>query len=102
MECPSWEPIWSTPSGCQYGTPHLGVNLGSPIWEPVLAKSRDWHVTDHYATLVGIIIVQNSNLLYCHYATLVDISLGRHDTLHEFRQTWLFYVAIISHKLEFA
>ena len=65
-----------------------------------LGKNRDWHVTvhcDHYATFVGMIIVQNSNLLYCHYATLVDISLGRHDTVHESRQAWLFYVAIISH-----
>ena len=64
----------------------MGANLG---------KSLDWHGTvlcDNYATFIGMSIV-----LYCHYATLVDISLGRHDTLHESRQTWLFYVSIISH-----
>ena len=77
---PLSETIWVAPSGSQFGAPHLGANMGHPI----SGKSRDWHVTvhcDHYATFVGMIIVQNSNLLYCYYATLVDISLGRHDTV---------------------
>ena len=110
---PLLKPIWVAPSGSQFGAPHLGANMGHPILQSIWGtpygsqswqNSRDWHVTvhcDHYATFVGMIIVQNSNLLYCHYATLVDISLGRHNTVlcghHEPRTIWLFYVAIIPH-----
>ena len=100
LEHPIWVPTWDTTSGSQFGEPHMGANLG---------KSLDWHVTvhcDHYVKFVGMSIVQNGNPLYCHYATLVDISLGRHNTVlcghHEPRTTWLFYVAIIPYLLEFA
>ena len=37
------ELIWGTSFGSQSGVPHLGTNLGCPIWEQIWAPQLGYH-----------------------------------------------------------